>query len=84
MDAKRRGGAGNYLFLAGSAINCIKNGSGEYDPAIGAEAMRQAAELLDQGIFGGDEPPDVRTLKDQADRQGHKALSAALTQRYGL
>ena len=84
MDAKRRGGVGNYLFLAGSAINCIKNGSGEYDPAIGAEAMRQASEMFDQGMFGEDEPPDVRTLKDQADRQGHKALSAALTQRYGL
>ncbi len=36
---KQRGIAENVLFLAGSAINSIKNAAGKSDPALGAEAM---------------------------------------------
>ena len=37
------------LFLAGSAINSIKNERGQYDPKLGAEAMTQALEVHRSG-----------------------------------
>ena len=43
VDAERRGLASNILFLAGSAINSIKNSKGQVEPRLGAEAMRQAS-----------------------------------------
>ena len=46
MDAKECGDVGNYLFLAGSAINGIKNRNGRYDPKLGAAAMSQALNLF--------------------------------------
>ncbi|OHB80498.1 MAG: hypothetical protein A2V98_02605, partial [Planctomycetes bacterium RBG_16_64_12] len=40
LDVAAGAGSDHYLFLAGSAINGIKNRHGEYDPALGAEAMQ--------------------------------------------
>ena len=48
-DAERRGLAANILFLAGSAINSIKNADGQPDPQLGAEAMLQALEVHRSG-----------------------------------
>ena len=39
MDAERRGHGANVLFLAGSAINSVKNAAGRPDPKLGTEAM---------------------------------------------
>ena len=58
-DAERRGLAANILFLAGSAINSIKNAQGRPDPRLGAEAMLQALEVHRSGELAGtsiDEP----------------------------
>jgi ribulose-bisphosphate carboxylase large chain len=70
--------ADNYLFLAGSAINGIKNSRGEYDPSVGAAAMRQAVEVFRQGQI----ILDPAELKTHAARNGLRELSAALGQRY--
>src|SRR6267143_12362 len=48
-DAEKRGLTKNVLFLAGSAINSIKNSSGKPDPRLGAEAMIQAIEIHRSG-----------------------------------
>ena len=48
LDMRKDAGTENYLLLAGSAINGIKNDKGEYDPAIGAEAMLQALQSLQE------------------------------------
>ena len=88
LDVGNGVGAGNYLFLAGSAINGIKNSQGEYDPAIGAEAMMQALQVYRDGIFTQAEAEagsgHAQELKAYADASGLAALSAALSQRYGL
>ncbi len=84
LDVERGAGAGNYLFLAGSAINGIKNTKGEYDPAVGAEAMRQALQVYHDGIFTTADGDHARQLKDYADSNRLHTLAAALSQRYGL
>ncbi len=48
-DAERRGRSANILFLAGSAINSVKNVQGRPDPRLGAEAMLQALEVHRSG-----------------------------------
>src|SRR5207245_10967210 len=48
-DAERRGISENILFLAGSALNSIKNARGKADPQLGAEAMQQALEVHRSG-----------------------------------
>src|SRR5207245_4116592 len=45
VDAEKRGLSENILFLAGSAINSIKNAAGKADPKVGTEAMQQALEV---------------------------------------
>ena len=40
LDVGRGASASNYLFLAGSAINGIKDGQGRYDPARGPRRRR--------------------------------------------
>jgi len=84
MDVAKGAGAENYLFLAGSAINGIKNSKGEYDPAIGAEAMRQAVQVFHDGLFVEANGNHQAELKSYADANGLDALSAALSQRYRL
>lgn len=82
-DAERRGITDQVLFLAGSAINSIKNAAGRPDPALGAEAMRQALEIHRRG--------DLREVTVEnhlgelwalAQRPEWKALREALRQRY--
>jgi ribulose-bisphosphate carboxylase large chain len=82
-DAERRGMAENILFLAGSAINSIKNAQGKADPNVGAEAMTQALEVHRSGELR-DLPIEkhVAALVNISERKGYKALREALKQRY--
>jgi hypothetical protein len=82
-DAEKRGLTASVLFLAGSAINSIKNSSGKPDPRLGAEAMVQAIEVHRSG--------DLRELPAEqhlsalvrlAESRNLKALREALRQRY--
>jgi len=82
LDVSSRGGPAGYLFLAGSAINGIKNDRGAYDPSLGAEAMREALDVYRQGVFAEYSPNHVFELKAHAGTHGLRALSAALSQRY--
>jgi ribulose-bisphosphate carboxylase large chain len=82
-DAEARGISENILFLAGSAINSIKNDQGKYDPSLGAEAMQQALDVHRYGELR-DVPRENHavTLLDIALARGFKALAAAVRQRY--
>lgn len=84
LDVRNGAGAGNYLFLAGSAINGIKNASGEYDPAIGAEAMKQALQVYRDGVFAEAGEGHAADLKAYAESHGLRALGTAIEQRYGI
>ncbi|MHB9036329.1 MAG: RuBisCO large subunit C-terminal-like domain-containing protein [Armatimonadota bacterium] len=84
LDMEKGAGARNYLLLAGSAINGIKNNKGEYDPAIGAEAMLQALEVYRKGVFTETGSDHAAELKSYADANGLNALSRSLAQRYSL
>jgi ribulose-bisphosphate carboxylase large chain len=82
-DAEKRGLTQNVLFLAGSAINSIKNAQGKADPRLGAEAMMQALDLYRSGDLR-DIPAEehLRALIAAADRKQLSALREALKQRY--
>ena len=82
-DAEQRGLSEHILFLAGSAINSIKNSAGKPDPKLGAEAMQQALEVHRSGELrgiGAEEHLDALTAF--AERKSLKALREALRQRY--
>jgi ribulose 1,5-bisphosphate carboxylase large subunit-like protein len=82
-DAERRGISENILFLAGSAINSIKNARGKADPQLGAEAMRQALDVHRSGAVRDVAAEEqVRALVAVAERKQLKALREALKQRY--
>ena len=53
IDAERRGLTANILFLAGSAINSVKNAAGRPDPQLGAESMLEALEVHRSGELVG-------------------------------
>lgn len=82
-DAERRGLTGQVLFLAGSAINSIKDNQGRPSPKLGAEAMAQAIEVHQSGELK-DAPVEehLRALGALAKQKGLTALSEALRQRY--
>lgn len=82
-DVERRGLLSGVLFLAGSAINSIKNAAGRYDPLLGAEAMQQAIAVHRSGELA-DVPADnhLRALVAVADQRRLHALREALRQRY--
>ncbi len=83
QDAEARGITGDILFLAGSAINSIKNAKGQYDPRLGAEAMTQALDVHTTKELAGvpiDEHLDA--LAALAARTGRQALLESLRQRY--
>lgn len=82
-DAEKRGLGSNILFLAGSAINSIKNPQGFADPAYGAEAMLQAIEIYRSGEMQ-DTPADdhLLHLAAVAKRRKMQPLIDALHQRY--
>jgi len=83
MDAEQRGLSASILFLAGSAINSIRNAKGKPDPKLGAEAMRQALEVHRSGEMRDVTLQDhVRTLSIVAERKELNALREALRQRY--
>jgi len=83
QDAERRGLTESILFLAGSAINSIKNDQGEADPKLGAEAFAQAVELHYAGALA-DTPPErqLGELAAIAETRNLRALRTALKQRY--
>lgn len=82
-DAERRGISASVMFLAGSAINSIKDANGKPNPKLGAEAMQQAIE-----VFRSRELREVpaeqhaRELAALAERKKLTALREALRQRY--
>ncbi len=83
QDIAARGIAQNVLFLAGSAINSIKDKAGQTDPRIGLEALVQAIEIHRTGEL--EETPmeeHLRTLAAVAERRNYSALREALRQRY--
>jgi hypothetical protein len=84
-DAEQRGLSESVLFLAGSAINSIKNSAGKTDPQLGAEAMLQAIEIHQSGVLR-DTPAEehVRALYQVAVRRKLDALQTALRQRYAI
>jgi ribulose 1,5-bisphosphate carboxylase large subunit-like protein len=82
-DAERRGLSEKILFLAGSAINSIKNNKGQPDSKIGAEAMRQAIEVHRSGEMAGISLENhLNELYSIAKRRRLSALLTALSQRY--
>lgn len=82
-DAEERGLSECILFLAGSAINSIKNSAGKPDPRLGAEAMQQALEVHRSAELRGIGAAEHLTaLTAHAERTGLKALREALRQRY--
>jgi hypothetical protein len=82
-DAERRGMGDGIMFLAGSAINSIKDASGKPNPKLGAEAMLQAIEVHRSGELQG-VPPEKHTkeLARLAERTKLAALREAVRQRY--
>jgi len=84
VDVSSGTGASQYLFLAGSAINGIKNEHGEYDSSLGAEAMRQAVQIYLEGAFPQVTGGHVSELKLYAASHEATALVRALEQRYGV
>jgi ribulose-bisphosphate carboxylase large chain len=82
-DAERRGIVRQMMFLAGSAINSIKNERGRPDAALGALAMQQAIDVYRRGEIS-DVPDDqhLRALAAVARSRKLDALLTALRQRY--
>jgi ribulose 1,5-bisphosphate carboxylase large subunit-like protein len=82
-DAERRGLTESVLFLAGSAINSIKNPSGKPDPKLGAQAMVEAIEVHNEGALAGIPAESyTRALYELAKTRNLRALQTALEQRY--
>jgi ribulose-bisphosphate carboxylase large chain len=82
-DAERRGLASNILFLAGSAINSVKNAQGNPDSQLGAEAMQQALEVHRSGELAGVSVDEhLSALTAVAKRKRLVSLMEALHQRY--
>ncbi len=82
-DAKERGFGDGVLFLAGSAINSVKDASGKASADLGSQAMMEAIEAYYTGAVTGDDPQShVGELYAYALTEGKTALEAALTQRY--
>ena len=84
MDVSRRGSVCNYLFLAGSAINGIKNTTGKYEPKLGALGMRQALQVFEKGVYSSPEQVNPPELRSYAAAHGMPELAEALRQRYKL
>jgi ribulose-bisphosphate carboxylase large chain len=83
QDLESKGIAQNVLFLAGSAINTIKDKAGKPDPRIGLEAMLQAIDVHRSGDLN-DVPMEghLAALAALAKRKNLGALGEALRQRY--
>jgi ribulose 1,5-bisphosphate carboxylase large subunit-like protein len=82
-DVERRGLTPQVLFLAGSAINSIKDKQGRPSPQLGSEAMLQAIEVHRTGELRDVSPNEhLPALHSLAARKRLGALRAALQQRY--
>jgi ribulose 1,5-bisphosphate carboxylase large subunit-like protein len=82
-DAERRGLQPNILFLAGSAINSLKNEAGHVEAHVGIEAMQQAIAIHEEGALRGVPAEEhLPALWALAHRRGDKELVSALRQRY--
>ncbi len=82
-DAEQHGLSEHILFLAGSAINSIKNQTGKPDSKLGAEAMQQALELHRSGELKGSSAEEhLGALVAVVERKNLRALREALRQRY--
>ena len=82
-DAEKRGITEGVLFLAGSAINSIKNANGVPDARLGAEAMRQALGVHQSGELRDLSAADhLKALIQLAERKRLTPLREALRQRY--
>jgi ribulose-bisphosphate carboxylase large chain len=82
-DAEARGMSDGIMFLAGSAINSIKDASGKPSPKLGAEAMLQAIEVHRSGeLRQVPAEQHARELAFLAERKKLPALREALRQRY--
>ena len=83
VDTARRGLDLGVLFLAGSAINSIKDATGKANPKIGAEAMQQAIEIHRAGsvrdLLLERQPAAILEIARQKKWQ---SLTAAISQRY--
>jgi ribulose-bisphosphate carboxylase large chain len=84
MDVSTNGSTRHYLFLAGSAINGIKNRAGAYDPQIGALAMEQALQVFRSGVYTSPDHVKPVELRSYAAANGMPDLAEALRQRYHL
>lgn len=84
-DAHRRGYGDGILYLAGSAINGVKDAEGKPSPAMGSRAMMEAVEAFTGGAVDGDQPEGhVEALYAYARARRKDALAMALRQRYPL
>jgi ribulose-bisphosphate carboxylase large chain len=82
-EVENRGATEGVLYLAGSAINSIKNGQGKPDPEYGATAMMQALEVHRSGELRNVPMDDhSRALMALAGRKRLRPLQDALAQRY--
>ena len=83
IDAEQRGLSEQILFLAGSAINSIKDADGQANPRFGAQAMMEALEIHRSGELR-DVPMEehLAALCDLAEQRGLKSLRETLRQRY--
>ena len=82
-DAERRGISNGVMFLAGSAINSIKDASGKPNPKLGAEGMEQAIEVhRSKALQGVSAEQHTRELAELAESKNLKALREAIRQRY--
>jgi ribulose 1,5-bisphosphate carboxylase large subunit-like protein len=82
LDIEKCGDIRNYLFLAGSAINTIKDETGHYDPSIGAKAMDQIVEIYEKNIFRDISSCTVDSIKRVAAENSYHELVRVLDQRY--
>jgi hypothetical protein len=83
QDVDARGITSGVLFLAGSAINSIKDSQGKANPRLGAEAMMQALEVHRSGELNEIPAAEhTRALAAVAERKRMTALREALKQRY--
>jgi ribulose-bisphosphate carboxylase large chain len=82
-DVEARGIVPNVLFLAGSAINSIKDSNGQPNPLLGLEGMLQAIEVHRSGALR-DVPlaEHLAALVALAQREKLTSLLEALRQRY--
>lgn len=83
-QAEQAGLLEGVLFLAGSAINSLKNERGEADPRLGAAAMQQAVDVHRSGELR-DVPAEehLAAIVAVAERRALRELREALRQRYG-